>query len=101
MDVMDAFVSVFGFFPTLIFGLLAFWLGKRGGIFAAVGIGAGVVVVAVSMLMGAGPAGHDGGFLVFAALAMCGILFGGVTLVSFLYFSGILGKLLSPKNRDH
>lgn len=97
MDSMNAFASVFGFFPTLIFGLLAFWLGKKGGVFAAVGMGVGVMVVAVSMLVGAGPAGHDGGFLVFAAFAVCGILFGGVTLVSFLYFSGILGKLFSPK----
>jgi hypothetical protein len=97
MDVMNSFVSVFGFFPTLIFGLLAFWLGKRGGIFAATGIGAAVVVIAVSMIGVYGPAGRDGGFLVFAAFAMCGILFGGVTLASFLYFSGILGKLLTPK----
>ena len=97
---MDAFVSVFGFWPTVVFGLIAFWLGKKGGWFTATGVGIGNMVIAVSLVMGLGPAGRDGGFLVFGAFVLCGILFVVVTLASFLYFSGRLGKLLSPRKDD-
>lgn len=101
MDVFGALVGFFGFWPVLIFGFLAYWLGKRSRMLALIGVCLGVLVFIVSMAIGLGPSGRDGGFLVLAAYAVCGLLFAGVVTASYLYHSGVLGKMLTPKSNGN
>lgn len=98
MDVLTELVIFFGFWPVLISGLLAYWLGKKSGLLACVGASLGILVFIVSAALGLGPSGRDGGFLVFAAYAVFGLLFAGVATVSYLYHSGVLGKIFTPKS---
>jgi hypothetical protein len=97
MDILTALVNVFGFWAILLLAFLAYWLGKRGRLPAFVGIGLGILVFIVGMTIGLGPSGGDGGFLVYVAYALGGLFFAGVTTVAYLYHSGMLRKIFTPK----
>jgi len=98
MDIISSLVAVFGFWPVFIFGLIAFWLGKKSRSFALIGIGIGVLVAVVSMAIGLGFFGRDMELLIFVAYAVAGAVFSAITALSRSYYSGSLKKLFTPKS---
>lgn len=96
-SVMEDLIAFLGFWPALFLGLLAYWLGKKSRITAILGVGFGVAVLALGIAFAVSPYGRDMVALVYLAYGLCGAVFAGVTLVSYLYHSGVLGRLLTPK----